>query len=530
MHLVSAHDVDRLRRLSLRILLCALAVCASRMHAADLVAIPALGLRVARGFEVTLYANETLANDIYAMTLDSRGNVVVTSQGYIRTLQDRNNDGFADASTEFAHTTTGGMGMCFDGPDLMFVGDGGLWRFRDANEDSQADGAPERLLSLAAGEHGGHAVRKGPDGAWYVIGGNDSKFDLSQLRLGPIHSSKIAGGALLRLGADGRNAEVIAHGFRNPYDFDFNADGDLFTYDSDVEADYFLPWYSPARTYHVAPGGHHSWLLDGHRRSWARRDYYADTIDILEPLDRGSPTGVACYDHRQFPPYYRGGMFALDWTFGRVHFLPLEPDGSTYKATPEVFLESIGTQGFAPTDIAVGPDGSLFISAGGRKTRGAVYRVRSVASTANYAPATNWLEVWVTQLPAVLKAPQPLEAWSREWWVPLAEQLGPEPFVQVAINNRELEEDRVRAINILTELHEGLAPETAAEAARANSPLVRARVAWSIGIAPPDNYIPTLLSLARDTASNVRCSALESFHRLSADLDVVTLQQALAVN
>src|SRR2546422_4050277 len=37
------------------------------------------------------------------------------------------------------------------------------------------------------------------------------------------------------------------------------------------------------------------------------------------------------------------------------------------------------TQGFAPTDVAVGLDGSLFISTGGRKTRGAVYRVEYVA-------------------------------------------------------------------------------------------------------------------------------------------------------
>jgi putative membrane-bound dehydrogenase-like protein len=530
MHLVSALDPRRLRQLVLQFLFCALTVGQNSMHAADLVAFPALGLRVARGFQVSLYADETLANDIYAMTLDAHGQVVVTSQGYIRTLEDRNHDGIADASTEYARTTTGGMGLCFDGTDLMFVGDGGLWRFRDANDDGRADGPPERLLSLASGEHGGHAVRKGPDGAWYVMGGNDTKFDLSQLRLTPIRPPKIAGGALLRLGAAGRNAEVVAHGFRNPYDFDFNADGDVFTYDSDAEGDYFLPWYSPTRIYHVAPGGHHGWQLDGYKRSWARRDYYVDTVEILEGLGRGSPTGVACYDHRQFPPSYRGGLFALDWTFGRVHFLPLELDGSTYQATPEVFLESIGTHGFAPTDIAVGPDGSLFISAGGRKTRGAVYRVSSLASTANFAPATNWQQVWITPFLAALKAPQPLAAWSRAWWVPIAQQAGPEPFAAVAADNRALAEDRVRAIDILTEVHGGLSPANAVESARANSPVVRARVAWSIGVVPPDNVAPTLLGLARDAAANVRCAALEALHRHATDLDAITLQQALAVN
>src|SRR5688500_1229407 len=109
-----------------------------------LVAVDDLGLRVARGFRVTQYADASLANDIYAMTLDTRGDVVVTSRGYIRTLLDNNEDGIADSSREFGATGTGGMGLCFDGNDLMFVGDGFFSRYRDANGDGMADGAPEQ--------------------------------------------------------------------------------------------------------------------------------------------------------------------------------------------------------------------------------------------------------------------------------------------------------------------------------------------------------------------------------------------------
>ena len=57
---------------------------------ADLVAVDNLGVRIAPGFRITLYADSNLANDIYAMTLDSRGRVVVTSQGYIKILHDTN--------------------------------------------------------------------------------------------------------------------------------------------------------------------------------------------------------------------------------------------------------------------------------------------------------------------------------------------------------------------------------------------------------------------------------------------------------
>src|SRR5437016_419547 len=76
------------------------------------------GLRLPPGFRITLYADETLANDIYAMTLDSQGRVVVTSQGYVKVLHDTRGTGRADRATPFAATATGGMGLCFDGPDL----------------------------------------------------------------------------------------------------------------------------------------------------------------------------------------------------------------------------------------------------------------------------------------------------------------------------------------------------------------------------------------------------------------------------
>ena len=44
-------------------------------------------------------------------------------------------------------------------------------------------------------------------------------------------------------------------GYRNPYDIAFDAGGELFTYDSDMEWDIGLPWYRPTRFLHAVPGG-----------------------------------------------------------------------------------------------------------------------------------------------------------------------------------------------------------------------------------------------------------------------------------
>src|ERR1041384_6216467 len=64
----------------------------ARRGAAELVNVEGLGLRVPRGFRVSLYADAALANDIYAMTIDARSNVVVTSQGYVKRLVDRSEE------------------------------------------------------------------------------------------------------------------------------------------------------------------------------------------------------------------------------------------------------------------------------------------------------------------------------------------------------------------------------------------------------------------------------------------------------
>ena len=465
-----------------------------------------LGLKIPDGFRVTVVADETLANDTYAMTLDARGRVVVTTRGSVSTLVDTDGDGRADRADLFATTQTGGMGLCFDGNDLLFCGDGWLSRYRDADGDGRADGPPERLLPLVFTEHGGHAMRKGPDGFWYVIGGNDSGIGPGHATLPGSPVVAPEAGGLLRLTPDGKRSEILAHGFRNPYDFDFNASGDLFTYDSDVERDVFLPWYAPTRLFHLATGGHHGWRLTGYQRSWPRPGDDPGTVEILAPVGRGSPTGVVCYRHRQFPSRFRDGLFVLDWTFGKVYFVTLQPLGASYRATLEIFLEPTGTSGFAPTDAVVAPDGSLLVSIGGRKTRGSVYKIEYVGPRVEPEPGTPRDDV-----DTVLRSPQPLDAWSRARWVPLAKQLGREKFLQAATQKDRPDDERVRAVEIVTELFGGLDPAQARSLAGEGPDAVRRRVAWSLGRARGGESVDVLATLSDDPDPRTRLAALDAW-------------------
>ena len=468
------------------------------------------GVKVPPGFKVTLYADHTLANDIYAMTLDNEGRVVVSSRGWVKRLQDTDGDGKADRASAILTTASGAMGLCDGGNEFLVTSDGWLSCAKILDPTHPISLVQGRIIPLRFGEHGGHAMRKGPDGCWYVIGGNDS--GLANVKLDPLSPIKNPeAGGILRFSKDMKKVECIAQGFRNPYDFDFTPLGDIITFDSDTERDFLLPWYSPTRIYHVATGMHHGWRLPGYMQSLARRDYYPDTVDILAPIGRGSPTGVVCYRHYQFPKRYHGGVFALDWTFGKIWFVPSETDGSSYKTKPEVFLEPIGDNGFAPTDACVAPDGSLFVSIGGRGTRGAVYRIEYVGTKEE--PGEKWDEVAFEKkkkLDYVLDFPQPLDAWARDEWEHVARALGSDVFHTVFPDETESAARRIRAIEVLVDQFNGIGRTTADKAAATTNWQVRARIAWALGRNSNFGGELILLKLAEDEHPRVRVEALNT--------------------
>ncbi|MFO0823812.1 MAG: c-type cytochrome [Gemmataceae bacterium] len=348
---------------------------------------PATDISVPPGFTAAVVADNAIAPDIYTMTIDDKGRVLVAGRGYVRVLVDENNDGVAERAIDLIDGLKDGpMGLFAEGDSLYVVTDGGLQRYRGYNGKDKLTRHDTIVKLKTVGEHEAHAVRRGPDGWLYVLCGNNTGVtkDTITSRLSPVKDP--VAGVLLRISPDSRTfwgterphqIEVVADGFRNAYSFDFNLDGEPFTYDSDNERCVGLPWYEPCRFYHVVPGGNYGWRSPQLGQFWRKPPYFVDCVPPICYLGRGSPTGVACYGSTQFPAQYRGGFFLADWTFGRIHFVPLKPKESTYEGRPEVFAEAIGTSGFAPTAIAVHPkSGELFVSIGGRGTRGGVYRIR----------------------------------------------------------------------------------------------------------------------------------------------------------
>jgi hypothetical protein len=151
---------------------------------------------------------------------------------------------------------------------------------------------------------------------------------------------------------------------RNCYDLAFNRAGEMFTWDSDMEWDVGMPWYRPTRVLHVTPGAEF-----GSRSGWsAWPEYFFDSLPGLLRSGRGSPTGVAVYNHLMFPRRYHDAVFMGDWSRGRILAVRLNPEQGSYKAEVETF--AIGKP-LNITDLEVGPDGWLHFCTGGRGTEGA---------------------------------------------------------------------------------------------------------------------------------------------------------------
>ncbi|MEK0425560.1 MAG: hypothetical protein RJB11_1651 [Planctomycetota bacterium] len=487
-----------------------------------------LPFAVPDGFRVSRVADDALAHDCFCMTLDGQGRPVISGPGYLRTLVDQDNDGVFDRAIEWTKSIkAGAQGLWFEKSTLYYVSDGGLWKSQDNNSDAIADGNPTRVLELpTGGEHDSHAIRRGPDGYWYLMVGNyaGAISKINSDPQAPVSSGsgqRPRAGTLWRISPDFSKRGVWAHGLRNCYDFDFLPDGQPVTYDSDDEREASLPWYRPTRVLALGPGSDGGWCGS----AWKDDDYRVTMPTTLARLGRGSPTGVAVYEHHVFPPKYHGAVFVLDWTFGRV--LAVYPTGNlpVEQQTPnkipsEIFMQPSGSIGFAPTDICIAPDGSLLVSVGGRGTTGAIYRVATIGNAEPPEVASSLSNVPGAQLLAgILDAPCPWESWSENRWKPLVTPESLEAMSRLITGELKLDpaagnlspskvaQYKQRAAQVLTRMGIRLTSDRIVQAAKSDSSASRSAAWWLTGrglLTPADEQ-----KLIRDLGGLPAVSAID---------------------
>ena len=270
------------------------------------------------------------------------------------------------------------------------------------SEDEKELNKVDILIRLdGSGEHGPHSLILSPDGqSLFFLAGNHTKIpkEIQQSRI-PMnwsednlfpqfkdargHAAEIEapGGWIAQTDPNGESWELYSVGYRNPFDIAFNQQGDLFTFDADMEWDLGMPWYRPVRVCHVTSGSEYGWRTGSGK--WPV--YYPDNLSPVINLGQGSPTGIFMGAGLTFPTKYQEGLFVMDWSFGTIYFVDLQQEGSTYVGTSEEFLT--GTP-LPLTDAMVGQDGHLYFATGGRRLESHLYRLRYVGSAATDAPAT----------------------------------------------------------------------------------------------------------------------------------------------
>jgi hypothetical protein len=168
---------------------------------------------------------------------------------------------------------------------------------------------------------------------------------------------------------------------RNALHFDWNADGEIFTFDSDMEPEFGVPWYRPVRV---------SWLPSGadlgyRGNSGKYPTWYEDSLPPLVEIGLGSPVGVTFGYRTAFPAKYQKALFVADNNYGRIIAIHIQPAGSGYIAASwENVVWPKGLYGGTPrmthnvTDMIVSRDGTLYYLIGSRRAQSYLMKITYV--------------------------------------------------------------------------------------------------------------------------------------------------------
>ena len=140
-------------------------------------------------------------------------------------------------------------------------------------------------------------------------------------------------GWIARTDPDGKEWELIAMGMRNPFDIAFNRDGELFTYDADMEWDIGEPWYRPTRVNHITSGADFGFRNGSGK--WP--DYWIDSFGAVVDVGPGSPTGITFGYGAKFPEKYRDALFIADWSFGKLRAVHCGPTAQAMPPRSKTF-------------------------------------------------------------------------------------------------------------------------------------------------------------------------------------------------
>ena len=348
------------------------------------------GFKVAPGLELKLWAAEPMVLNPTDLTVDERGRVwVLEGVNYRRTqrnlpdprpegdriviLEDTDQDGQADKVKVFDQSPQirVPLGIAVLGDKVYVSQAPDLIVYTKDKDDKIVK--KEVLLTGFGGidhDHGLHAVVFGPDGKYYFNQGNTG-FELTDksgshlqtqgtganTRQGPGYFE----GTALRMDADGTNVEVISQNFRNPYEIALDSFGNVFQTDNDDDGNAWtrLVYNLEGGNYGFRGPLNRTWLED---RGTHWHTELPGVVPVVARLGAGSPCGLVVYEGTLLPAAYRGQLLHAEAGKRIVAMYPLANDGAGFSARIEDVVNGGQDTWARPTDVAVAPDGAVFVT------------------------------------------------------------------------------------------------------------------------------------------------------------------------
>lgn len=380
-------------------------------------------LKVHDGLSVTLFASEPMFSNPTNIAIDEKGRVwVCEAYNYrnqynpknpvkqegdrIMILEDTDGDGKADKSKVFYQGTdvNSALGIALLGNKIIVSCSPNVFVFTDENGDD----VPEKKEVFYQGiqglqhDHGMHTFVFGPDGRLYFNFGNEGKSLLSAAgdTVVDVNGHKVVSngkpfreGMVMRASMDGSNVEVLGNNFRNNYEVTVDPYGTMWQSDNDDDGN------KGTRINYVMEYGNFGYRDEVTGSSWgSRRTNMEKEIPLRHwhlndpgvvpnvlQTGAGSPSGITVYEGTMLPEVFRGQLIHAEPGNNVVRSYVIENNGAGYKASIVNILESQKDQWFRPIDVAIAPDGSLFVAdwydpgVGGHQAgdvdRGRIYRI-----------------------------------------------------------------------------------------------------------------------------------------------------------
>jgi putative membrane-bound dehydrogenase-like protein len=356
-------------------------------------------MKVAEGLQLELFASEPMVTNPTNLAIDAKGRIwLCEGRNYrlfanpdntyddkgdrILILEDTDGDGVADTSKVFyqGQDVNSALGIAVLGNKIIVSVSPNVFVFTDEDGDDIPD-SKEILFTGIEGEdhdHGVHAFVFGPDGRLYFNFGNNGKqlLDKNGNSIKDIYGNTIDNsgnpyreGMAFRCELDGSNIEVLGHNFRNPYEVTVDSYGSLWQSDNDDDGNRgtrinYLMEYGNYGFKDLLTGENWrerrtGWHEEVPKRHWHLND--PGTVPNMLQTGSGSPCGILVYEDTLLPEQYHNQLIHAEPGHNVVRSYMLEENGAGYKAKIKEVIKS-EDDWFRPDDIAVAPDGSLFIS------------------------------------------------------------------------------------------------------------------------------------------------------------------------